>query len=54
MEQILVPAEYYLHVAPRLPIPEMAYGLCFDEHKDVLLVYENEILAGSTLAVGAP
>ena len=40
----LVPAEFYHHMAPKLPEPVIAFGLCFDEHKDILLVYEEEEL----------
>ncbi len=34
--------EWYHFKAPTIPVPEKAFGLCFDENRDVLLLYPDE------------
>jgi len=41
MELKRIDFELYEQAARRLPMPKMAYGLCGDENRDVLLVYEE-------------
>lgn len=42
---IMIPVliEVYHDKAPALPVPVAAYGMCHDEERVVLLVYEDEI-----------
>lgn len=39
----LIKFEYFHRMAETLPVPVKAYGLCEDENRDVLLVYEEEL-----------
>ena len=38
----LIKLEFCHRMAEALPVPAMAYGLCEDENREVLLVYEEE------------
>jgi len=42
MEQRLEKFEWLRYKAPTLPVPEKAYGLCFDDNRDVILLYPEE------------
>lgn len=39
----LIKLEFCHRMAEALPVPAMAYGFCFEDNRDVLLVYEEEL-----------
>ena len=41
----LLKFEFYHRMAETLPVPVIAYGVYHDEHRDVILVYEEELEA---------
>jgi hypothetical protein len=43
MELKKIEFELYDKAARLLPLPKAAYGLCDDENRDVLLVYEEPL-----------
>lgn len=39
----LLKFEFYHRMAEILPVPVKAYGLCDEDNRDVILVYEEEL-----------